>query len=70
MCILQRREVVLPAGSGCAQAGCRECLERLLEQQAGPIRLIVGGSILGRSTTPVRFIKAESGCGWLFCNFI
>lgn len=31
MCILQRREEVLPAGFVCAQVGCRECVERLLK---------------------------------------
>jgi RNA polymerase sigma factor (sigma-70 family) len=41
MCIVQRREAGHPAEFGCAQAGCRECVERLLKRHAGLIPLIV-----------------------------
>jgi len=41
MCIVQRRDGGHPADFGCAQAGCRECVERLLERHARLIPLIV-----------------------------
>ena len=41
MCIVQRRDGEHPADFGCAQAGCRECVERLLERHARLIPLIV-----------------------------
>lgn len=41
MCIVQRWEADHPADFGCAQAGCRDCVERLLVQHACLIPLIV-----------------------------
>jgi RNA polymerase sigma factor (sigma-70 family) len=41
MCIVQLREADHPADFGCAQAGCRECVERLHKQHARLIPLIV-----------------------------
>ena len=41
MSIVQPREAGHPADFVCAQAGCRECIERLLVQHARLIPLIV-----------------------------
>jgi len=41
MCIVQRRDGEHPADFGCAQAGCRDCVKRLLQQHAGLVPLIV-----------------------------
>lgn len=49
MCIVQRWEADHPADFGCAQAGCLACLERLLEQHAGLIPLIVRRQWPGRA---------------------
>lgn len=49
MCIVQRRAADHPADFGCAQAGCRACLERLLERHARLIPLIVHRQCPGRA---------------------
>ena len=41
MDIVQPRKADHPADFGCAQVGCRDCLERLLREHAGLIVLIV-----------------------------
>lgn len=41
MCIVQRREADHPADFGCVQAGCADCMKRLLQQHAGLVPLIV-----------------------------
>ena len=41
MCIVQHRQAEHPAEFGCAQAGCRVCLEQLLERHARLIPFIV-----------------------------
>lgn len=41
MGIVQRRDGGHPTDFGCAQAGCRDCMERLLREHAGLIVLIV-----------------------------
>ena len=41
MCIVQCRDGGHPADFGCAQGGCRECVERLFERHARLIPLIV-----------------------------
>jgi RNA polymerase sigma factor (sigma-70 family) len=49
MCIVQPQEAAHPADFGCAQAGCRECVERLLVQHARLIPLIVRRQWLGEA---------------------
>jgi RNA polymerase sigma factor (sigma-70 family) len=41
MCIVQRRDGEHPTDFGCAQAGCADCVKRLLQQHAGLVPLIV-----------------------------
>jgi RNA polymerase sigma factor (sigma-70 family) len=49
MCIVQRRDGDHPADFGCAQAGCADCVERLLRQHARLIPLIVRRQCPGRA---------------------
>jgi len=49
MCIVQRRDGDHPADFGCAQAGCADCVERLLRQHTRLIPLIVHRQCPGRA---------------------
>ena len=55
MCIVQHRDDACdvgrqhPADFGCAQAGCRECVERLLRQHARLIPFIVQRQCAGQA---------------------
>lgn len=49
MDIVQHRDADQPGDFGCAQAGCRECLEKLLEQHAGLVHFVVRRQCTGRA---------------------
>ncbi len=41
MCIVQPGDVDKPAIFGCAQAGCRACLEALMERHEGLVHAVL-----------------------------
>lgn len=59
MCIVHAGDVDKPAIFGCAQTGCRACLEALVERHEGLVHAVLRRQLSG----PPRYCK-RGGLGW------
>ena len=63
MCIVHPLRPDDPAIFGCAQAGCRECLEALLERHEGLVHYVVRNQIWGGVPEDDLLQEGRIACG-------